>query len=140
MKGTYAWTTASYSTTGSDLTFSVSTTATCNGDECADAGFLSSTRPITLKLVNALPPERVEVGGKPLAFSRYPGARGLHPKGTWHYEGDAATLVVNAAGTPPFQGMHIYIKGAVATAGNATLVRSKPFTADHGVLMLLCPL
>jgi hypothetical protein len=136
VKGTFARTAASYTIVGgSDLEFTVATSSSCGGLEaagsggsaaaCATAAFLPATRPITLKLVNSLPPTSVEVDGQALAFSRYPGARGLHPKGTWHYEGDAAMLVINAAAAPPAKGVRISVKGAVATTAHTALVRSR---------------
>lgn len=79
----YAWTTAKYSTSGSSLTFSVTTTAAAGASDKTLSAAVPADRLYTLNIVNALPPTSVSVGGKQLPFSRYAGAGGVHPRGTW---------------------------------------------------------
>ena len=116
-KDAYGFTTASYSSSSTDLHFEVTAKAASAAYE------LPASRTYTLKLVNSLPPTAVTVTsagqgtGTPtaLAFSRwYP-----HPPGTWHYEGDEMTLVINAEAAPTASGVTIDVKGAIPDASVA---------------------
>jgi hypothetical protein len=107
-KQAYARTEAKYTASGEDLSF----TLTAN----ASGGYiLPAERLFTLKLANSLPPTSVTAGGKPLTFSRW----APHPRGTWHFEGDEMTVVINLLSSPA-TAVSVEVKGSVPTASIAS--------------------
>ena len=103
-KQSYARTVAKYTTSGEDLSFTLAATST-GGYE------LPAQRLFTLKLANSLPPTSVTAGGKALSFSRW----APHLRGTWHFEGDEMTVVINLESTVA-TAASVDVKGSIPAA------------------------
>ena len=113
--GVFATTKAVYTASAAGtLVLTVATTPPTGAGAGAtlQATGVPATRAYALRLVNANPPSSVTVQGQALPFSRY----APHAAGTWYYEGDEATLVVNAPITRTDQGLTITVEGAMPTA------------------------
>ena len=132
-KDAYARTTAKYTTSGTDLTFEVSAKA-------ASAAYtLPETRLFTLKLVNSLPPTAVYQGHGgcgadrrapcPLKFSRWP----PHPRGSWHFEGDEMTVIINAEAAPT-AGLSIEAQGVVPATEVAAQIDGMKGKLRHALI------
>jgi hypothetical protein len=92
---TFARTNARYTLDDGTLTFTVSTTAAgAAGDLDASLPLpaaIPSSRPYTLRLVNAMPPSAVTVDGKAIPFSRYKISSAVgHPTPSWHFDGEVS--------------------------------------------------
>ena len=123
-KDAFARTTAKYTTSGTDLTFEVSAKA-------ASAAYtLPETRLFTLKLVNSLPPTAVTVAGKALNFSRWP----PHPRGSWHFEGDEMTVIINAEAAPTATGLSIEAKGVIPATEVAAQIDGMKGKLRHALI------
>ena len=118
--GVAAYTHASYTVSEAGaLEFSVASQG-LEGANLESAG-VPATRLYTLKLVNANPPASVEVAGTKLPFSRYT----PHPRGTWHYDGDEMTLVVNAASVSTSDSVKITVNGAMPTSAISSGIKGQ---------------
>lgn len=121
-KHAYARTEAKYTTSGEDLSFTLN--ATTSGDYT-----LPEERLFTLKLTNSLPPTSVTAAGKLLTFSRY----APHPRGTWHFEGDEMTVVINLLSSPATT-TSVDVKGVVPIASIAAQLNGMKGNFLHSLI------
>jgi len=86
LDGAYAWTRAEYQRTPDSLTLKVAT----------EGQFpeLPTNRVVNLEIVNAPPASKVSVNGAEVPFGRFGGS------GTWSYDGQSLTLVVQGVAVP----------------------------------------
>jgi len=86
LSGAYAWTTATYSCTTTQLYFFIKITGNFTQ--------LPPSRTYVLRIVNGLPPTMATVNGVAVTYSMWGGAN------TWRYEGDELTTVIETGVLP----------------------------------------